>query len=241
VFADPVGFLLGCLFLIPALLIAIPVHEFGHGLAAVVMGDPSPRNRGYLRPQPPQFYLNAYGVVAVFLANVGWGRPVPVNEYRLQGRLRRVGWILGGPAANLLVAIAFGILLRALVPLDMAVPSFGLIMPPEIWLIDFLYAIYFLNLAVFAFQLLPVPGLDGWRIVEALFRERNPRFFFDVSANIQTIWVVCILVVVGTQWLLRLNLLGWAVAIFFEPASRLIFGQCTGYTALFPCLPSVLF
>src|ERR1700730_18193817 len=81
---DPVVFLVGALFLIPALLLAIPVHELGHGLAAYAMGDPSPRNRGFFRPDPRRL-LNVYGVVAVFLANVGWGNPIPVNEYRLRG------------------------------------------------------------------------------------------------------------------------------------------------------------
>src|SRR6266496_130216 len=110
---DPVVFLIGSIFLIPAVVIAVTVHEMGHVLAAVAMGDPSPRNRGYLRPDPRLFY-NVYGVIAAFLANVTWGSPVPVNEYRLDGIGRKVAYALGGPLANLVVAIVFGVLLRLL-------------------------------------------------------------------------------------------------------------------------------
>lgn len=239
-FGDPIGFLVGSLFLIPALFIAIPVHEVGHGLAAYWMGDPSPRNRGYLRPQSPQVYFNVYGVLAVFLANVGWGNPIPVNEYR-QSAGRRIAWALAGPVANLAVAVVAGIVVRVLIQQGVYVPFFAPVQPLLGYLANLIYAIYFLNLAIFAFQLLPIPGLDGWRVVEVFFRNRYPRFFFDVSANIQTIWVAAALLVLGAQWLIGINLLGWVVAIFYEPASLAILGHCTGYTALHPCLLSARF
>src|SRR4030088_2887288 len=104
---DPVVFLVGALFLIPAILVAIPVHELGHGLAAYSMGDPVPRNRGFFRPDPRPL-LNVYGVIAVFLANVGWGNPVPINEYRLRGVGGRVIYALAGAAPHPLVAVALG-------------------------------------------------------------------------------------------------------------------------------------
>src|SRR5262249_42073898 len=81
------------------------------------MGDPSPRNRGYFRPEPRLFF-NVYGVVAAFLANVTWGNRVPVNEYRLDGMGRKIVYALGGPVANLLVAALFGLLVRVLVPIS---------------------------------------------------------------------------------------------------------------------------
>jgi Zn-dependent protease len=236
VFGDPLVFLIGAVYLVPALLIAIPVHELGHAIAAIAMGDPSPRNRGYLRSRPQQLF-NVYGIVAVFLANVGWGSPVPVNEYRLQGAGRKVVWALGGPVANLLVAVVFGILLRVLVSTTNLGPNYFMIaLPPMGYVVNLVYAIFFLNLSTFAFNLLPVPGLDGWRVIEALFRNRNPRFFFDVAANTQTIWIVCAIVIVVGPFLLHVDILGKVVAIFFEPASLAILGQCAGYTSLHPCL-----
>src|SRR6266487_72580 len=179
---DPVIFLVGSIFLIPALLVAIPAHELGHAVAAVMMGDPSPRNRGYFRRQPRVFF-NVYGVIAAFLANVTWGSPVPVNEYRLDGIGRKVAYALGGPLANLVVAIVFGVLLRLLAATGGLANPTTFRQDPLGLAATICYGIFFLNLSTFAFQLLPVPGLDGWRVVEALFRSRNPRFFFNVAAN----------------------------------------------------------
>ncbi len=236
-FGDPILFVIGSIFLIPAIVVAIPVHELGHALAAVLMGDPSPRNRGYLRPDP-RLFINVYGVIAAFLANVGWGRMVPVNEYRLTGPVRKLVYALGGPAANLLVAALFGLLLRVLVPSSGPANWATFRQPPLELLATVCYTIFFLNLSTFAFQLLPVPGLDGWRALEALFRSRNPRFFFNVAANMQTIWVIALVVVFFAPLLLRFSVLNAAVAIFFQPASSAILGTCGTYVVLQPCLLS---
>ena len=238
IFTDPIGFLISSIFLIPAIVVVVPVHELGHAVAALWMGDPTPRNRGYLRPESGlvrRFY-NVYGVLAAFLINVTWGSPAQVNEYRLSGIGRKLGYVLGGPAANLLAAALFGILLRVLQSAGAFADIVSLAQPPLGYLATIVYALYFLNLSTFAFQLLPVPGLDGWRIVETLFRNRNPRFFFNVAANVQTIWLIAALVVFLAPLVLRFSILNYAVAIFFQPASSGILGSCTGYFYLLPCL-----
>jgi Zn-dependent protease len=229
-------FLVGSILLIPALFVAIPAHELGHAATAVLLGDPSPRNRGYFRR--PRALFSLYGIVAAFLLNVTWGNRVPVNEYRLDGAWRKVVYALGGPVANLLVAVVLGVLVRVLYALGGHVVLVDLRQPPLDLLTGVVYAAYFLNLATFAFQLLPVPGLDGWRVVEALFRNRNPRFFFNVAANLQTIYIVLALVVFLSPYLLRFSLLNLAVAIFFQPASTAILGSCATYVVLQPCLVS---
>jgi Zn-dependent protease len=229
-------FLIGSILLIPGLFVAIPAHELGHAAAAVLLGDPSPRNRGYFRR--PRLLFSPYGIVAAFLLNVTWGNRVPVNEYRLDGAWRKVVYALGGPVANLLVAAVLGVLLRVLVALGGHLVLTDLRQPALDLLTGVVYAAFFLNLATFAFQLLPVPGLDGWRVVEALFRNRSPRFFFNVAANLQTIYIVLALVVFLSPYLLRFSLLNLAVAIFFQPASTAILGSCATYVVLQPCLVS---
>jgi Zn-dependent protease len=234
-FGDPIVFLIGSIFLIPAIAVAITVHEMGHAAAAVMMGDPSPRNRGYLVPDPRRF-VNVYGVIAAILANVTWGTPVPVNDYRLEGMGRKVVHHLGGPVANLIVAAIFGVLLRILATQNALPNVTTFAQHPLGYVATIVYALFFLNLSTFSFNLLPVPGLDGWRIVETLFRHRNPRFFFNVAANVQTIWVIAALVVFLGPALLRFNVLGAVVAIFFQPASTLILGTCGPYVVLDPCV-----
>jgi Zn-dependent protease len=231
---DPVAFLIGALFLVPAALLAVPAHELGHAWAAVWMGDPSPRSRGYLRPRLRTSF-EPIGGLAILLANVGWGREVPVNEYLLPRVGRRVIWCLGGPVANLLLAIPFGLAVRVAIAQGMT-PAPGQVPSSVLGLIgELVYAITFLNLSFFAFNLLPIPGLDGWRIVEALFRNRYPRFFFDVAARRQLIWIVCAAVAVLAPLVLHLDVLGLVVGAFFEPASIGVLGRCTGYVTLDPC------
>jgi hypothetical protein len=99
--------------LVPALLIAIPVHEMGHAAAAYLLGDRSVRYFGYFTLNPRRF-LDPLGVIAVLVALVGWGRKVPVQPNRISTMSQRLLHTLGGPAANLLAAIAFGLVYRAL-------------------------------------------------------------------------------------------------------------------------------
>jgi len=106
-----------------------------------------------------------------------------------------------------------------------------------------LYAIVFLNLSIFAFQLLPIPGLDGWEVVETLFRSRNPRFFFDVSARRREIWLGLIVIVFLFQIFQGANLLSLVMSPLFTPASLISLGICEGYAipglaGLHPCLLS---
>jgi len=231
-----VDLLIHALLLVPALLIAIPLHEIGHAAAAYWLGDRSVRYFGYLKPDPRR-YLDPYGTLAVFFALVGWGRRVPVQSNRITTTGQKVIYQLGGPAANLVLAIVLGFLLRALLRLGLPYsfePGPGLLLAA-------LFAIVFLNLSLFAFNLLPIPGLDGWNIIEALLRSRNARFFYSVSLRQREIWVGSVIAIVVFQFLFGISLLSIVMSPFFEPASLISLNACVDYRIpnlafLFPCL-----
>src|SRR5207245_9935148 len=90
--------------LVPALLIAIPVHEMGHAAAAYLLGDRSVRYFGYFTWNPRRF-LDPLGVIAVFIALVGWGRKVPVQPNRISTMGQKVLYELGGPEAHLIAHV----------------------------------------------------------------------------------------------------------------------------------------
>jgi Zn-dependent protease len=230
-----VAFVLAALLLVPAILVAIPVHEVGHALAAYVLGDRSVRYFGYLTPNPRRF-IDPLGVIAVFVALVGWGRRVPVQPNRISTVGQRVIHELGGPAANLIVAIVLGFLWQFLTRVGM---HSTLDLSPGL-VGGAIYAIVFLNLSMFAFQLLPIPGLDGWAVIEAIFRSRNARFFFQVNSRRQQIWVGCIVVIFLWQLLQGGSLLSIVMTPFYWPASLISLGGCAGYAipgfnGLHPC------
>jgi Zn-dependent protease len=231
-----VGFVLGCLLLIPAILIAIPVHEMGHAAAAYFLGDRSVRYFGYFTLNPRRF-LEPLGVLSCFLALVGWGRRVPIQSNRINTPRQKALYELGGPAASLATALVLGFLYRGLVQLGLPtgfVAGVGLIGAV-------IYVIIFLNLSIFAFQLLPIPGLDGWNIIEALFYNRNPKFFFNVHTRRREIWAGLFLVFILVSLVNHTNLLNYVMSPFFQPASLISMNACIGYgipglSGLFPCL-----
>src|SRR5712691_4503175 len=137
------AFLLSAVMLVPALLIAIPVHEMGHAAAAYLQGDRSVRYFGYFTLNPRRF-LDPIGVIAVFVALVGWGRKVPVQPNRISTVRQRLVHALGGPAANLLVALLLGLVLRALIAAGIR-PTLTLSSALVAYLV---YAVWFLSFAV---------------------------------------------------------------------------------------------
>ena len=232
------AFLVAAVMLVPALIVAIPVHELGHAVAAYFLGDRSVRYFGYfdLSPSKLRRFFDPLGLIAVFIALVGWGRKVPVQPNRLTSVGQKILYELAGPAANLVAALLFGAVLRFLI-LNGTLPSVLSVMGVIAYAV---YAIWFLNVSLFAFQLLPVPGLDGWAIVEALFKSRNPRFFFNVDSRRREVLIGVILVIfVGS--IFQVPVLSVVMSPFYTPASLISLGSCTGYgirgfNQLWPCL-----
>lgn len=228
---DPYVFLISTLFMIPAILVAIPVHELSHAYAAILQGDSTPRRQGYLRWNWRNWF-DPYGVLTAILARVGWGNPAPVNEYKLRGVGGRLFWALAGPLGNLAAAAVFGLTYRLVLPPF----DFSTLAQSPLQLLSYVvYAMFFLNLATCVFQLIPIPGLDGWRVLEALFRSRWPRFFFDATVHRQQIWMVAILIVFIGPFLTHVNLLAVVMLPVFAPLSTLIIGGCGVYPYLTPC------
>jgi Zn-dependent protease len=229
------AFLLSAILLVPALLIAIPVHEMGHAAAAYLQGDRSVRYFGYFTLNPRRF-IEPVGVIAVLVLLTGWGRRVTVQPNRISTVRQRLVFALGGPVASLLAAIVFGLLLRGLHAAGIREAA---TLSPDLFAY-LVYAIVFLNLSIFAFQLLPIPGLDGWEIIETAFRPRNPRFFFNASVRRREIWAGAVVVLIVSS-LLHIQVLSYVMEPFFKPASLISVGQCIGYqipgfNGLYPCL-----
>lgn len=150
------------------LVIAVSLHEFGHAAAAEAQGDHTARLAGRLTLDP-RAHIDPLGALAMVLVGFGWGKPVPFSPAGL--RSRRFGSALvgmAGPAMNVLLAVVAAALLRALRP------GPGMVG-------DFLLILLTLNVLLAIFNLLPVPPLDGSRILSAILppSRQGIIFFLD--------------------------------------------------------------
>lgn len=161
-------------FQIAILIISVMAHEIAHGATAFYFGDPTAKNQGRLTLNPLK-HIDLFGSLilplVLFITNVGfifaWAKPVPYNPYNL--RNRRLGEFcvsIAGIITNLLIAIIFAVIIRLAVPLGL---------PPSA--LELLAYIVFLNLILGVFNLIPVPPLDGSKILFSLIPYRFERQF----------------------------------------------------------------
>ena len=152
------SYLVEFLILLPVLLLAIVFHELAHGWVAWRLGDPTAKSAGRLSLNPLK-HMDPIGTLVLFLTQaIGWAKPVPVNPgYFRNPRQDMMLVALAGPAANILLALALAFLYRSLAFLDLGkIPSL------------MLYVGVQLNLGLALFNLLPVPPLDGSRILAGI-------------------------------------------------------------------------
>lgn len=150
--------------LVPALL-AVTLHEVAHGYAAERFGDPTARLLGRLTLNPLR-HLDPIGTLALLFFGFGWARPVPVNFRNLR-RLRQdmIMVATAGPFANFAMALLSALLLRSL-PAGGASDAALLIVAEPLALMA-AFSLY-INVILGTFNLLPIPPLDGGRILTGL-------------------------------------------------------------------------
>jgi len=138
------------------LIIAFTVHEFAHAYTAYKLGDTTAKDQGRLTLNPIQ-HLDPIGTLLIFIFGFGWARPVPVKRRNFKNpRLGGIIVSLMGPLSNFALAvIGTGILVL-----------FSANFPPM--LVEFLLWFNYFNVLLFVFNLLPLPPLDGYRILEDL-------------------------------------------------------------------------
>lgn len=166
--------------LVPALL-AVTMHEVAHGFLAEKLGDPTARLLGRLTLNPAK-HLDPVGTIAVLVFGFGWARPVPVNANNLRDPRRGMVWVaLAGPAANLLLALFCALLLRV-------VASAAFLFPENSDLLSYIEPVglmaafgLYINVILCLFNLLPIPPLDGGRVLTNLLPEKNAQMLRKIE------------------------------------------------------------
>lgn len=165
-----------------AVLVAATCHEYAHALVADRLGDPTPRARGRLSLNP-LVHLDPLGTVFFVVFGFGWARPVPVNpRYFADPRRGMLQVALAGPLANVMVAFLVGGLLKA--------PG----LPDGRLTASVLETLVLINIILAIFNLIPIPPLDGSRIVESLLAGREAQTY----ARLQPYGTLLLLVLLYT-------------------------------------------
>ena len=159
---------------IPAVLIAITIHEYAHGIVAYRLGDPTAAQAGRLTLNPLA-HLDPIGTFMLLIFRFGWAKPVPVNFANLRQPKRDMVYVsLAGPIANMITAILFAIIFRVsyyfISQISVARDSYFLGLFTSFikgWLL-FLQTGIIVDLALGIFNLIPVPPLDGSKILMGL-------------------------------------------------------------------------
>lgn len=150
------------------LIFSVIIHEISHGFTANALGDPTARLSGRLSINPIKHidFIGSIVVPAFFLIIggfiLGWAKPVPINSYNFKNR--RIGEAVvsfAGPLSNILLAVLFGILIRV-------APVIGL----SDSFVSISATIVFMNCILAVFNLVPVPPLDGSKILFAVLPNR---------------------------------------------------------------------
>lgn len=174
--------ILGFIYSIVILIIAIDVHEFSHAWVANRLGDPTARYLGRMSLNPI-VHLDPYGALFMLIATfsgfgLGWGKPVPVNPLNLRGNMRRSMALVSvaGAVSNIALAIIAAILFRLSY-------LFGL---PDQFL-SFLGSATYINIILAVFNLIPMPPLDGSKVAVGILSLFRGRWAYDLSERLMAL------------------------------------------------------
>lgn len=159
------------------IFLVMPIHEFAHGFVAEKLGDPTPRWQGRMSLNPMR-HIDTVGAIMIYLIGFGWAKPVQVDaRYFKNEKWGMALTALAGPASNLIVALIFSFLYSGLNFVFVKTNAFGLY--PN----DYLYSLFcvfilvidyiiIINISLAVFNLIPVPPLDGSKILFAILPDR---------------------------------------------------------------------
>lgn len=157
------------LYYLPGIFIGFSFHEFAHAYAAYLLGDDTAKKAGRLTIDPTA-HIDPFGFLALLLAGFGWAKPVPINPWSFKNRKQGTLLVsLAGPVMNL--ALAFITIL--------CIYIFDVFYMENEIIVRIILGVFSVNVSLFIFNLLPVPPLDGSKILASVLPVRLESKFYE--------------------------------------------------------------
>jgi Zn-dependent protease len=207
-------------FFLLALIISIIIHEVSHGFAAEMLGDPTARLAGRLTLNPVP-HIDPFGSVIIPALLVltgspflfGWAKPVPYNPYNLRDQKWGEAIVAAaGPGINIVIAVAFGLVVR-----------FGIGELPMSF-VSLAALIVYINILLALFNLLPIPPLDGSKLLKAVLPFRANMAYQKFESTIMSAGMLGLILVL----FLFITLIGPVFSAFMSMLFTLLTGQSVG-------------
>jgi Zn-dependent protease len=179
----PGTYLATILYTLPGFVIGSVIHELSHAAIALRCGDLTPR-RDRRMTLDPRRNIDAFGCAAMCIAGFGWGKPVSLDPLYLRDSRQRAAVAAAGPIAHLVVAAIFAVALRVEL-LGSGIDPGGFDTLAQLTAQGILFGVllqgFLVNIALFVFNALPLPGLDGYAVLRSLLFSRAAAAFLYVE------------------------------------------------------------
>ena len=239
--SGPGAYIAIVLYMLPGFVVGSVIHELAHAAVAIRCGDPSPRLQHRLTLDP-RHQLDPFGTAALLVAGFGWGRPMHAGTLHLRGGVQRAAVALAGPLAHLVVAAVFAVALRVEV-IASGIDLGGFLVLSQFTAQGIVAGVllqgFLVNVALFVFNALPLPGLDGYAALRSVLFTRRPQLFLWAEHYRLALYAAVVLAIVALPEL---------TARAFAPLSAATIGLSgtlyahlvePGVTPLFLPLPNV--
>ncbi|MBT3168381.1 MAG: site-2 protease family protein [Candidatus Cloacimonetes bacterium] len=202
-------FITRLIFQIPVLLMSLTIHEFSHGYVAYLLGDDTAKRAGRLTLNPIS-HIDPFGLLMLFIAHIGWAKPVPINPHNFQNYKRDTAiTAAAGPAANFMIALILAFIFNKM--------KFN----ANPYLMGMIYYGILINLALGIFNLLPIPPMDGSKILGGFLSDEA---YYKFTAQ-ERKGAQILMIIFAVSFVFKLNIIGRIIILPINFLMNLLVGS----------------